>query len=159
MARWRPERGESTSAKDWWLSPWRGHRRPTNMRMMSYCDVVEHLGTWQPINRRPTPASLSESAVSQADTAAGVEQWPKFILKAIFTTPSNYQYFVEHESQRLARIRAHGRRRRGSLNQQTFCYCTIKNCFSCSDRAICRSICFKFHVVTRHPLCIKVVAL
>jgi hypothetical protein len=36
-----------------------------------YCDVVEHQGTWQPINRRPTPASLSEPAVSQADTAAG----------------------------------------------------------------------------------------
>jgi hypothetical protein len=42
--------------------------------------------------------SSSESAVSQADTAAGVKQWLKFIHKAIFTTPSNYQYSVEHES-------------------------------------------------------------
>jgi hypothetical protein len=67
----------------------------------SYCDVVEHLGTWQPIDRRPTPVSLSEPAVSQADTAAGVEQWPKFILNAIFLTPSSYMHSAEHESRRL----------------------------------------------------------
>jgi hypothetical protein len=36
-----------------------------------------------------TPVSSSESAVSQADTVAGVKQWFKFIHKAIFTTPSN----------------------------------------------------------------------
>jgi hypothetical protein len=99
MARWRPERGESSGAKDWWLSPWRGHRRPTNMLMMSYCDVVEHLGTWRTVDRRPTPASLSESAVSQANTAAEAKQWPKIILNAIFLTPSSYLYSVEHEAQ------------------------------------------------------------
>jgi hypothetical protein len=27
MARWRPERGESTGARDVWLSPRQGHRR------------------------------------------------------------------------------------------------------------------------------------
>jgi hypothetical protein len=113
MTRWRSERGESTVARNWWLSPWRAHRRSTDMRNTSYCDVVRHLGTWRRVDQRPTPAILSESTVSQADTVAGVEQWPKFILKAIFTTPSNYQYSVEHESQRLARIRAHGRWRRG----------------------------------------------
>jgi hypothetical protein len=73
---------------------------------MSYSDVVEHLGTWRAVDRRPTPTSLSEPTVSQADTAAGAEQWPKFILNAIFPTPSSYQYSVEHESKRLARIRA-----------------------------------------------------
>jgi hypothetical protein len=85
-----------------------------------YCDVVEYIGTWQPINRRPTPASLYEPAVSQADTVAEVEQWPKFIFNAIFLTPSSYLYSVEHESRRLARIRARGHRRRGSLNQKIF---------------------------------------
>jgi hypothetical protein len=70
------------------------------MRNTSYCDVVRHLGTWRVVDRRPTPATLSEPAVSQADMAAGVDQWPKFILKAIFTTSSNYQYSVEHESHR-----------------------------------------------------------
>jgi hypothetical protein len=72
------------------------------MLNMSYCDVVEHLDTWHAVDRRPSPVSLSEPAVSQSDTAAGVEQWPKFILKAIFSTPSSYQYSIEHESQRLA---------------------------------------------------------
>jgi hypothetical protein len=148
MARWRPERGESTVARNWWLSPWRAPRRSTDMRNTSYCDVVRHLSTWRAVDRRPTPAILSEPAVSQADTVAGVEQWPKFILKAIFTTPSNYQYSIEHESQRLARTRAHGHRRRGSLNQQIFCYCTIKNCFSRSDRANCSAQSTKFHVIT-----------
>jgi hypothetical protein len=66
----------------------------------SYCDMVEHLGTWQPIDRWPTPVSLSEPAVSQADTAAGAEQWLKFILNAIFLTPSSYLHSAEHESRR-----------------------------------------------------------
>jgi hypothetical protein len=66
----------------------------------SYCDVVEHLGTWQPIDMRPTLVSLSEPAVSQADTTVGAEQWPKFILNAIFLTPSSYLHSTEHESRR-----------------------------------------------------------
>jgi hypothetical protein len=66
----------------------------------SYCNVVEHLGTWQLIDRRPTPVSLSEPAVSQADTVARVEQWPKFILNTIFLTPSSYPHSTEHESRR-----------------------------------------------------------
>jgi hypothetical protein len=44
-----------------------------------------------------TLVSSSESAVSQADMAAGVKKWLKFIHKTIFTTPSNYPYSVEHE--------------------------------------------------------------
>jgi hypothetical protein len=66
----------------------------------SYCDVVEHLGTWQPIDRRPTPVSLSEPAMSQADTVAGAEQWPKFILNTIFLTPSSYLHSADHDSRR-----------------------------------------------------------
>jgi hypothetical protein len=72
MARWRPERGESTVARNWWLSPWRAHRQSTDMRNTSYCDMVRNLGTWRVVDRRPTPAILSESAVSQADTVAGL---------------------------------------------------------------------------------------
>jgi hypothetical protein len=67
-----------------------------------YCDVVEYRGTWQLINKRPASASLSEPAVSEADTAAGAEQWPKFILNAISLTPSSYLCSVEHESRGLA---------------------------------------------------------
>jgi hypothetical protein len=65
MARWRPEKKKVTGAKDAWPSPWQGHRRRTDTLKTSYCDVVEHLGTWHPIGRWPTPASLSEPAVRQ----------------------------------------------------------------------------------------------
>jgi hypothetical protein len=103
LARWRPERRESTVARNWWLSPWRAHRRSMDMHNTSYCDVVRHLGTWRTVDRWPTLAILSESPVNQADTVAGVEKWPKFILNVIFLIPSNYLYFTEHESQRHRR--------------------------------------------------------
>jgi hypothetical protein len=90
MARWRLEKEESTVARDWWLSPWRAHRRSPDMCNTSYCDVVRHQGTWRMADSWLSPVSSSESAVSQADTAVGVKQWLKFIHKAIFTTPSNY---------------------------------------------------------------------
>jgi hypothetical protein len=74
-----------------------------DMHNTSYCDVVRHLGTWRTVDRWPTLAILSESPVNQADTVAGVEKWPKFILNVIFLIPSNYLYFTEHESQRHRR--------------------------------------------------------
>jgi hypothetical protein len=43
---------------------------------------------------------LSEPAMSQADTVAEAEQWLKFILNAIFLTPSSYLHSAEHESRR-----------------------------------------------------------
>jgi hypothetical protein len=100
MARWRSEKEKSTVARDWWLSPWRAHRRSPDMCNTSYYDVVRHQGTWCMADSWLTLASSSESTMSQADTATGVKQWLKFIHKAIFTTPSNYQYSVEHESHR-----------------------------------------------------------
>jgi hypothetical protein len=102
LARWRLERRESTVARNWWLSPWRAHRRSTDMRNTSYSNVVRHLGTWHAVDRRPTPTILSESPVNQADTVPRVVQWPKFILNAIFLIPSYYLYFTEHESQHIA---------------------------------------------------------
>jgi hypothetical protein len=67
--------------------------------------MVRHLGTWRAVDQRPTPAILSESPANQADTVAGVEQWPKFILNAIFLIQSNYMYFTKHELQRHRRSR------------------------------------------------------
>jgi hypothetical protein len=67
------------------------------MSNTSYCDVVRYQGTWRMDDRWLTLVSSSESAVSQADMAAGVKKWLKFIHKTIFTTPSNYPYSVEHE--------------------------------------------------------------
>jgi hypothetical protein len=78
--------------------------------------VVEHLGTWQPIDRRPTPVSLSEPAVSQADTAAGVEQCLKLIRGEDLFTPRRYPGTSGHESHRRRESRREGHRRQGELN-------------------------------------------
>jgi hypothetical protein len=72
MARWWSEREESTVVRDWWLSSWRAHRRTPDMCNTCYCDVVRHQGTWRMVDRWLTPVSSSESAVNQADMAAGV---------------------------------------------------------------------------------------
>jgi hypothetical protein len=72
MARWRPEREEATGANNWWLSPWRAHRRSPDVCNTSYCDVVRHQGTWRMVDMWLTLVSSSESAVNQADTAAEV---------------------------------------------------------------------------------------
>jgi hypothetical protein len=82
----------------------------------SYCDVVGHLGTWQPIDRRPTLVSLSEPAVSQADTAAGVEQCLKLIRGEDIFTPRRYPGTSGHESHRRRESRREGHRRQGELN-------------------------------------------
>jgi hypothetical protein len=119
LARWRPERGETTGAKDWWLSPWRGHQRETDMLKTSYCDVVEHLGTWHPTDRWPTPVSLSEPAVSQADTAAGAEQCLKLIRGEDLFTPRRYLGTDEHESPRRRESRRGGRQRQGALHLES----------------------------------------
>jgi hypothetical protein len=54
----RPERRGCTGANNWWLSPWRAHRRSPDMHNMSYCDVVRHQGTWRPIVERLTLARV-----------------------------------------------------------------------------------------------------
>jgi hypothetical protein len=82
----------------------------------SYYDVVGHLGTWQPIDRRPTPVSLSEPAVSQADTAAGVEQCLKLIHCEDLFTPRRYLGTSGHESHRRREPKRRGRRQQGELN-------------------------------------------
>ena len=66
MARWRSESEKSAVARDWWLSPWRGHRRSPDMHKVSYCDVVNHRGMWHPVTKWLTPTSLSELIVIQA---------------------------------------------------------------------------------------------
>jgi hypothetical protein len=82
----------------------------------SYCDVVEHLGTWQPIDRRPTPVSLSEPAMSQADTAAGAEQCLKLIHGEDLFIPRRYPGTSGHESHHRRESRRGGRRRQGEQN-------------------------------------------
>jgi hypothetical protein len=73
MALWRSGKEESTIARNWWLSPWRAHRRSPDMCNTSYCDVVRHQGTWRMVDRWLTPVSSFESVVSQVDTATRVK--------------------------------------------------------------------------------------
>jgi hypothetical protein len=82
----------------------------------SYCYVVEHLGTWQPINRQPTLVSLSEPALSQADTTIGAEHCLKLILGEDLFTPRRYPGTSGHESHRQREFRHGGRRRQGALH-------------------------------------------
>jgi hypothetical protein len=73
MSWWRSERRGCTGASNWWLSPWRAHRRSPDMHNASYCNMVKHQGTWRKVVREPMPVNLSEAAVTQAGTVAGVE--------------------------------------------------------------------------------------
>jgi hypothetical protein len=100
MARWRSESEESTVVRDWWLSPWRAHRRSPGVCNMRYCDMVRHQGTSRMVDRWLTPVGSSESAATQAGTAVGAEQWPEFTHDAIFLTLKSYLHPTEHESQR-----------------------------------------------------------
>jgi hypothetical protein len=116
MARWRLERGESTIARDWWLSPWRAHRRSPDMCNTSYSDMVRHQGTWRMVDSWLTPVSSYESFVSQADTAAGVNNGSssstrRYLLpRAAINTSLSTNHRVWREFERMAH------RRRGSLN-------------------------------------------
>jgi hypothetical protein len=58
--RWRDggRRERSTVARDWWLSPWRAHRRSLDVCNTSYCDVVRHQGMWRTIVEGLTPARM-----------------------------------------------------------------------------------------------------
>jgi hypothetical protein len=114
--RWRSERGESTVARDWWLSTWRAHRRSPDMCNTSYCDVVRHQCTWRMVDSWLTPVSSSESVVSQADTATGVNSGSssstrRYLLpRAAINTSLSTNRSVWCESERIAH------QRRGSLN-------------------------------------------
>jgi hypothetical protein len=72
----------------------------TGYARASHCDEVLCLGTWHPSSRRLTPVSLSEPAVSQADTVAGAEQCHKLILSARFFTEERYPCSTGRESRR-----------------------------------------------------------
>jgi hypothetical protein len=58
---------------------------------VSYCDIVEHLGTWPSRGRRPTSVRLSGPAVKQVGTAASPMTTPRLIQhQDLFTTGNIY---------------------------------------------------------------------
>jgi hypothetical protein len=64
----------------------------------SHCDVVEHLGTWHPSDRRLTPARLSGPAVRQGGTTARAKQSPELIPSARFFIQGMLSAFNWRES-------------------------------------------------------------
>jgi hypothetical protein len=102
----------------------------------SHCDEVLRLGTWHPSGRRLTPVSLSEPAVSQADTTAGTEQCLKLICGEDLFTPRHYPGTSEHRSPRRRESR-HGRRRRqGALHLGSSSVTVpLESLFKAPDRA------------------------
>jgi hypothetical protein len=114
---------------------------------------------WRMANRWLTPVSTSKSAVSQADTTIGTEQWPEFIRDAIFPLPSRYLYFTEHESQRRQRSRHGITGGEGAKSGIFLSYCTMGTLFRAFDRAYLGMICCRICVATCSIICIKVVEL
>jgi hypothetical protein len=111
----------------------------------AYCDVVKLQGMWHPIGRRPTPVSLSESAVKQ-----GV-WWPApgVIRGEDLFTLKCYPGTSEHESPRRHESRRGGHRRQGALHQgSSSVYCTIRTPFRSSDKDVCSAQISNFYVRT-----------
>jgi hypothetical protein len=144
----RPERKESTIARDWWLSPWRAHQRSLDMGNTSYCDVVRHQGTWRMADRWLILVSSSESAVSQADTAAGVKSGSSSSTRrylqprATISTPLSTNHIAG--GNRFVRSPTAIFSGLGIFPV----HCTISFSFSHLDRPLCRAQISYFHVNT-----------
>jgi hypothetical protein len=101
---------------------------------------VKLQGMWHLIGRQPSPVSLSELAVSQADTAAGRNRVSSSSAVPDFFTEEHYPCSNGRESWRR---RESGRKvtdGEGGEPAILFSQCTIRTPFSLSDRAICRAL-------------------
>jgi hypothetical protein len=109
---------------------------------------VKLQGTWHPIARQPSPVSLSEPAVSQADTAAGQNRVSSSSAVPDFFTEERYPCSTKRESRRRHES---GHKVTGGEGREPailFSHCTIRTPFSLSDRAICRALISVFCVAT-----------
>jgi hypothetical protein len=78
----------------------------------SYCDVVEHLGTWHPIGRRPTPVNLSGPAVRQGGgvqrpTLGLIRDEDLFTLKRYPTTNGTNRIARANPGAGVASVKVH----------------------------------------------------
>jgi hypothetical protein len=83
----------------------------------SYSDVVEHLGTWHPIGRRPTPVNLSGPAVRQGGGGTAANPWSHSRRRSFH--PEALSDHQRHKSHRPRESRRGGRQRQGALHQQS----------------------------------------
>jgi hypothetical protein len=122
MARWRSEGRGCTGASNWWLSPWRAHRRSPDVCNTSYYDVVRHQGTWRKIVEWLTPARMipTSRGPSGYDGHNGerVRANPSAKIFTLLRYPSTLG--TNHRGWRESGHTAH--RRWGSLNQGYFQY-------------------------------------
>jgi hypothetical protein len=86
------------------------------MLKMSYCNVVEHLGTWRTVDRRPTPArtTLPDCNPSGYGELTVDRVWAYPVSR--FLPWHDNLLTREHESWRQRRSWHKGHRRRGGLN-------------------------------------------
>jgi hypothetical protein len=114
----------------------------------SYCDVVEHLGTWHSIGRRPTPANLSGPAVRK-----GGVRWPARPLVSSAAKIFSPRSVIQPPTAQIAspaRIQAWGSpAARCTAPTIFFSYCTVITLSSLSHKAICRALISDFCVATR----------
>jgi hypothetical protein len=114
----------------------------------SHCDMVEHLGTWHPSDRRPTLARLSGPTVRQVGTTVRAKQCPKPIPSAQFFTGDRYPHSIGRESRRR---RESGREITGGEGARPvilFSHCTMASTIRVSDRVISGARIFDFYVAT-----------
>jgi hypothetical protein len=103
---------------------------------------VKLQGTWLPIGRQPSPVSLSEPTVSQADTTTGRNRVSSSSAVPDFFTKERYPCSTGRESRRrhISGCKVTGGDRGGGEPAILFSHYTIRTPFSLSDRAICRAL-------------------
>jgi hypothetical protein len=111
-------------ARDWWLSPWRAHRRSPDMCNMSYCDVVRHQGMWHTIVARLTPVRMIPTSRGASGYDGHNGERARANLSAKIFTPLRYPHALGTNHSGWRESGRTARRRRGSVDWGYF-RCTI----------------------------------
>jgi hypothetical protein len=109
---------------------------------------VKLQGTWHSIGRQPSPVSLSEPAVSQADTATGRNRVSSSSAVPDFLPRSVIRVRPGVNRDAGVNLGARSPAARGVEPAILFSHCIIRTPFSLFDRAICRALISIFCVAT-----------
>jgi hypothetical protein len=148
-ARWRPDRGEVTSAST--IMAFTVAKPPTmdGLPTTVHCNMVKLLGMWRTGGRQPTPARI----IMIGHRASGYGEPFSDRVRAYLGTKIFYSPRLS--TLRRARITTTstnpcaGSPVASSLNMDsTSGYCTIRTPFRVPNRAICRALIVDFHVAT-----------
>jgi hypothetical protein len=122
MARWLSEGRGCTGASNWWLSPWRAHRRSPDVCNTSYCDMVRHQGTWCTIVERLTPARMIQTSRDPSGYGGHNSERARANPSAKIFTLLRYPYALGTDHRGWCEFGHTAHRRRGSLNLGYFQY-------------------------------------